>query len=329
MEYHVPALGDFGDGIGLVSMEHTSDGIFSAGKGGADAIYATGDGKVEIVCMHECSVACVKSALGYPSYYPIKPLGGEERPVAAVLMDLDGTTVRSEPFWISIIEMSVRSLLGKLGFELDEADMPFVAGHSVSEHLAYCIRKYCPDRTLDEAIKHYFEHTEREMDLILHHGKSGAFLPAPGVKEFLLALKGAGVKIGLVTSGLYRKAYPEILAAFRHMGLGDPLDFYDSIVTAGTRPQPGAYGTLGELESKPHPWLYAESGCVGLGIPAEDSATVIGIEDSGAGVCSVRLAGYSTVGIGGGNIKQSGTMAFVTHYCEGFDAVGELIRGRG
>jgi beta-phosphoglucomutase-like phosphatase (HAD superfamily) len=82
---------------------------------------------------------------------------------------------------------------------------------------------------------------------------------------------------------------------------------------------------MGELEAKPHPWLYAESGMVGLGIQAEDSDTVVGIEDSGAGVCAVRLAGYRSIGLGGGNIIQSGTMAFTTDYCETFDDVKELI----
>ena len=46
-------------------------------------------------------------------------------------------------------------------------------------------------------------------------GKEGAFTPSHGLKEFLLALKEMNIKIGLVTSGLYEKAWPEILSAFR------------------------------------------------------------------------------------------------------------------
>jgi beta-phosphoglucomutase-like phosphatase (HAD superfamily) len=170
---------------------------------------------------------------------------------------------------------------------------------------------------------------EREMDLILNSGKTGAFTPVAGVRDFLLFLKSRNIRIGLVTSGLFEKAWPEIVSAFNDLGLGDPEDFYDSIVTAGVRIGRGKAGTLGELEAKPHPWLYAESGIVGLGIPAEDSDTVIGIEDSGAGVCSVRLAGYRTVGLGGGNIRQSGAMAFVSDYCETFEGVKRLIEEMG
>ena len=63
---------------------------------------------------------------------------------------------------------------------------------------------------------------------------------------------------------------------------------------------------LGELAPKPHPWLYAETARVGLGIPFENRHKVIGIEDSSAGVVSIKLAGFSCVGIAGGNIDQAG-----------------------
>ena len=129
-----------------------------------------------------------------------------------------------------------------------------------------------------------------------------AFVPAPGVKEFLLALKRDGIRIGVVTSGLHEKAWPELVAAFRTMELGDPRAFYDAIVTAGFPMRAGEPGTLGELSPKPHPWLYAEVCRVGLGIPFEDRHHVIGIEDSGAGVCAVRLAGFAAIGMAGGNI---------------------------
>ena len=46
-------------------------------------------------------------------------------------------------------------------------------------------------------------------------GRKDAFVPSPGIKEFLLALKAMKIKIGLVTSGLYEKAWPEIISAFK------------------------------------------------------------------------------------------------------------------
>ena len=312
----IPHLGSFLPGTGLVPVDITSDGRFCCSRDGVISITATGDGKVEFVAFQDHALAHVTSALGYGAYYPVHP-ASLEKPVRAVLMDLDGTSVHSEGFWVWIIERTTASLLDDPGFELEPADLPYVSGHSVSEHLQYCIAKYCPGRTLEEARAFYFEHTRREMAAILEgRGRAGAFVPAPGLREFLFALKGRGIRIGLVTSGLYEKAYPEIVAAFRALGMGDPREFYDTIITAGQPLRPGAVGTLGELSPKPHPWLYAEVARVGLGIPFEARGRVVGIEDSGAGVCAIRLAGFSAIGLAGGNIAESGTRALCHRYCQ-------------
>jgi beta-phosphoglucomutase len=311
----IPDLGAFRDGSGLFAIEMTGDGRFRRGSDGVVSVAATGDGKVEFVAFREHSLAHVTSALGYGAYYPVYPVS-LVRPVKAVLMDLDGTSVHSERFWIWIIERTIAGLLDNTLFELEPADLPYVSGHSVSEHLQYCIGKYCPDRTLEEARAIYFDLSRREMaDILDGRGRADAFVPAPGLREFLLALKSHGIKLGLVTSGLHEKAFPEIVAAFRAMDLGDPRHFYDAIVTAGFPLRQGEVGTLGELSPKPHPWLYAEVARVGLGIPFEERARVVGIEDSGAGVCAIRLAGFSVIGLAGGNIVESGTRSLCDFYC--------------
>lgn len=311
----------------LSSRETTSDGRFTVGRDGVVSIKETGDGKVEFVCFTEHTLGLVKSALGYPAYYPLHETK-IKRPIKAVLMDLDGTTVRSEHFWMWIIEKTTASLLQKSDFRLEEEDMPHVSGHSVSEHLQYCVNKYCPDKSVEEARDWYFKHTHREMEEIMAgRGKKDAFIPSPGIKEFLLALKELNVKIGLVTSGLYEKAWPEILSAFRTLDMGSPEDFYDATITAGYPLRKGTPGTLGELSPKPHPWLYAETARVGLGIPFEERHEVVGIEDSGAGVCSIRLAGFDAVGISGGNINESGCRDLCREYCDSFEEILNFIKG--
>ena len=321
----IPHIGPISRASGFVALAATSDGAFAVGKDGVRSVTATGDRKVEFVAFANHTLAYIRSAMGYPAYYPILPVA-LAKPVKAVLMDLDGTSVRSEDFWIWIIQKATASLLGNPKFELEEADLPYVSGHSVSEHLQHCVRKYCPDRTVEEARRFYFEHTYREMEAILAgRGRKGAFQPTPGLKEFLLALKARGIRIGLVTSGLYEKAWPEILAAFRDLGMGDPKDFYDAIITAGFPLRKGEVGTLGELSPKPHPWLYAEVARVGLGLSPEDRNSVVGIEDSGAGVCAVRLANFPTIGFGGGNILESGTRELCQYWCENFQDVLEVI----
>jgi beta-phosphoglucomutase len=321
----IPHLGDFPPDSGLVSIDITDDGRFRRGRDGVVSVTATGDGKVEFVAFRDHTLAHVRSALGYGAYYPIHPVS-LEKPVRAVLMDLDGTSVHSEGFWIWIIERTTAGLLDNPGFELEPADLPYVSGHSVSEHLQYCVAKYCPGRTLEEARALYFEHTRREMAAILDgRGRADAFVPAPGLRDFLLALRERGIRIGLVTSGLYEKAYPEIVAAFRALGMGDPREFYDAIITAGYPLRRGEVGTLGELSPKPHPWLYAEVAGVGLGLPFEERGGVVGLEDSGAGVCAIRLAGFRAIGLAGGNIAESGTRALCHRYCQNLAEVLEVI----
>lgn len=310
---------------GLVRLAATSDGRFVAGHNGVVAIAATGDQRVEFVDFGSHELALVRSSLGYPAYYPVHPVA-IERPVKAVLMDLDGTSVRSEPFWIWMIQLTTASLLGNPAFELEDADLPFVSGHSVSEHLEHCIRKYCPEKTVEEARVFYFEHTHREMaEIVAGRGRRSSFVPAPGLEDFLRALKARGIRVGLVTSGLYEKAYPEIVAAFGALTLGDPRAFYDAIITAGFPLRRGEVGTLGELSPKPHPWLYAEVCRVGLGIPFDERHTVVGIEDSGAGVCAIRLAGFAAIGIAGGNIEPSGTRGLCEAYCDSLTDVLPLL----
>ena len=321
----IPDLGVFPDDAGLVPLEMSSDRAFAAGRDGVLSIIATGDRRVEFICWERHAIALVGSALGYPAYYPVRPVS-VEAPVRAVLMDLDGTSVKSEHFWVWIIERTTASLTGNPRFALEAADLPFVSGHSVSEHLEYCIRKYAPGHTVEAARRFYFEHAHREMHEILEgRGRVDAFVPAEGLKEFLLELKARGIRIALVTSGLYEKAYPEIVAAFRQLSLGDPASFYDAIITAGFPLRKGEVGTLGELSPKPHPWLYAEVCRVGLGIPETQNNHVVGIEDSGAGVCAVRLAGFGVIGFDGGNIIESGTRGLCDHYCRTFEDILAII----
>lgn len=326
VKMNFPDLGVSASELGLVEVGCTSDGFFCAGINGVGAVAKTADAKVEFIGFESHTLARVNSALGAPAYYPVFPVSAKA-PLEAVLMDLDGTTVHSEEFWIWIIQRSVAGLLKRASFELEEEDLPFVSGHSVSEHLQYCIGKYCPGKTLEEARGFYFEHTHREMALILEgKGRPEAFRPSPGIKDFLMEIKQLNLKIGLVTSGLYEKAYPEILDAFKTLGMGDPADFYDAIITAGFALRKGEAGTLGELSPKPHPWLYAETLRVGLGI--ENRHAAIGVEDSGAGICSIRLAGMQAYGVVGGNIEASGTRGLCAGFVDDFESLFSLIKER-
>ena len=325
MNFNIPDLGIIDDSSGFRILSATTDGRFISGKEGVKHILCTGDGKVEFVAFENQTLAYVNSVLGYGAYYPLHSVNRKGK-IKAVLMDLDGTSVRSEEFWIWIIEKTTASMLDDESFKIEDSDIPFVSGHSVSEHLQYCIDKYCPGESLDKARNFYLEHVNHEKkEIIEGRGRKNSFVPQEGLKEFLLAIKAKGIKIGLVTSGLYEKAMPEILSAFRTLDMGEPTDFYDAIISAGYPLRKGSVGTLGELSPKPHPWLYAETCAVGLGINFDERNSVIAIEDSGAGVCSARIAGYTTIGLAGGNIKESGTMPMCSRYCNNLAEILDYI----
>jgi beta-phosphoglucomutase len=312
----------------LVALETAHDGMWRVGRDGVRRILTPRDRKVEFIVFADKTLACVLSALGPPSIYPLLD-DVFAPPAEAVLMDLDGTSVRSERFWMWIIERAIARLMGDPGFRLKAEDEPQVSGHSVSEHLQYCIDAYCPGKSLEKARHYYYEITKAELaEIAAGRGRFDAFDPSPGLKEFLLALKGRGVRIGLVTSGLFEKAWPEILSAFRKLGLGDPLDFYDALITAGDRLTRGRAGTLGELSPKPHPWLYAETAYVGLGVGRDERHKVVGLEDSGAGVVSIRLAGFGAIGLAGGNIAASGVRPLLRAECASLLDALPLILGR-
>ena len=96
-------------------------------------------------------------------------------------------------------------------------------------------------------------------------------------------------------------------------------------MTGGNRPDCCKIGTLGELEAKPHPWLYSEAACIGLGFNWANRGSVVGIDDSGAGIVSIRLAGYAAIGMLTGNIDSSGLQSLLAARCYTLDEVLQFI----
>lgn len=110
MPVNLPNLGSFEADSGMIPLASSTDGSFKTGQDGVTNILATGDRKVEFIGFRDRTLAYVRSAMGYPAYYMVQPVA-LKKPVKAVLMDLDGTSVRSEHFWIWIIEKTTASLL--------------------------------------------------------------------------------------------------------------------------------------------------------------------------------------------------------------------------
>lgn len=247
-------------------------------------------------------------------------------PIKYLLMDLDGTTAKSEEFWMLLIEKTLQEILHEDSFRLAKEDIPFVSGYSTQEHLSYCLNKYHIDYSLPDALALYHKITHQELDLISKgQGYTDAMKPRQGLKEFLLEIHKHGIKIGLATSGLDYKAIPEISSAFHNIGMGDPLDYYDAIITGGRQKLKGQYGTIGELAVKPHPWVYAE---LGLGLDIQDKSEAIVLEDSSAGVISGRVAGYNAIGFKDGNLLASGVDQYCLKMVDTLDEVLSILLGK-
>jgi len=305
----------------LLQVSASFDYSFYVGRDGVTKITRLADGSADFIHYADKTLVYVRSSLGHHALYPLRPVAFRG-PAKAVMMDLDGTTLNSEGFWVSMLELAVADLRGDSSFSYSPDDIPHVVGHSVSDHLSYSLAKYCPEGSLEGARARYTAHVRRNLSAIDSEHAARWFEPAEGRKGFLTELKAAGIKIGLVTSGLYEKAWPEICSVFKTIGLGDPADFYDGIVTAGATIAPGFPGTLGELFPKPHPWLYAEMGTIAFGTRQDERPRVVGIEDSAAGALSVRLAGYPVFGLRHGSIQAAGA-EFLTERL--VDSLPELL----
>lgn len=301
----------------FTEIKETNDKMFCTGHSGVTQILQSRDRKISIVILeNEKYLMGVNTHGMFSVYYPLSETK-IEYPIKAVLMDLDGTTLYSETFWIHVIEETICKLMESKSFCVDKEDIPFVSGHSVSEHLQYCIDKYCPTKNLNDAIQIYFEVSQEQLNLLINDCAAGMQIqPAVYLKEFLTYLAKKNIKVGLVTSGLYEKAYPEIWSVCSKLELGKPEDVYDCIITAGYPLKAHHIGTLGELSAKPHPWLYLETALVGLGIPVNERNHVLGIEDSGAGICSLRAAGFTAIGLRHGNIIMSGLGSLCDDICD-------------
>lgn len=308
----------------LTTLEPTDcclSGIFRLGENTVKEIRSTKDGKISFIDIGDKTLCCIESASGQSAVYPLNAVEFEP-PAEYIVMDLDGTSIISEEFWIGIVQKTVCELLGK-EVVFTECDIPYVSGYTTAEHLDYALRKYGdPSKHYENVMETYHAISRKALADALEHGAE-QIRPVAGLKEFLLEVKRRGVKIGLVSSGLFYKAIPEIETAFRAMDLGNPLDFYDEIIMGGVAKNAKQYATIGEIAAKPHPWLYKE--LVSEGFHCRDNKKVVVLEDSASGALSARLAGFAVIGMTNGNITSSGMSALCSARADNFQDVLKIL----
>ena len=179
---------------------------------------------------------------------------------AAVLWDMDGTLVDTEPYWIeaeyALVEerggtWSLEQALSLVGNDL------LLSGEYIREHGGVDLEPaVIVDRLLDGVIARIRERVPWR----------------PGAVELLAALRAAQVPCGLVTMSYQRFVAP-VLAAL-------PEGSFATVVT-------GDAVTVG----KPHPEPYLTAAAL-LGVPPGDC---LAIEDSNTGAKSAEAAGCTVL----------------------------------
>jgi HAD superfamily hydrolase (TIGR01509 family) len=188
------------------------------------------------------------------------PADGRRLP-AAVLWDMDGTLVDTEPCWMGAEAALVEEFGGRwtdedsvrmIGLPLEPAAR-ILQGHGVDLPLAVI-----GERLVDGVVAA----VAREL------------VWQPGALELLAALRHAGVSSALVTMS-YRRLAEEVISR-------GPADTFDVVVT-------GDEVTHG----KPHPEPYLRAAEL-LGV---DVADCVAIEDSPPGIASALASGARTLGV--------------------------------
>ena len=333
----LPGIGGIEDTtaiVPLVSLFIPGQGLLQVGRDGVTALARNRGGEFVFISRGDQTEVMLCSKMGVnPPRFALLP-ATVQAPLRAVLFDLDGTCVKSEPLWIAVIlqvtnEMRSRENLPPLdGFQPD--DMPHVSGRTVPEHLAYCQARFFSRGTTDAARAIYDRITKSDDErdgiaaALRARGKS-PYEPAAGLKELLLELRERGVRIAMVTSGLHYKAWPEIVEAFRRMELGEPLEFLDGFITAGQRVEKGRAGTMGDAIAKPWPNIYYEVARA-LGFQPDSAAQFVVVGDSASDVGSARTMGVAVVGVEGGNIDEAGVRQMCFAMAKNLREVGEVLK---
>lgn len=306
-----------------------SRGELMVGKEGVTALFANSSDEYVFIERGEYMEVVINNNIGiYPSF----ALNDVQMkaPLKGVLFDLDGTCVKSEKFWIAVILKSVNIERQRANMppleRFEREELPYISGKTVPEHLLYCIERYAPHSTLDQMQMVYTEIAEEYMVRLNNNELDiEAFQPADGLKEMFTMLKRSGVKIGIVTSGLYYKAMPELEQAMDSMELGDATQYFDAILTSGTLAKKGECGTMGNAIAKPWPNIYFEAAQV-IGFTMDQRHHFVGVGDSSSDIGSLRFMGTPVIGVGDGNIERAGVKSMCTEFVEDLHGVIALLK---
>jgi len=184
----------------------------------------------------------------------------------AVLWDLDGTLVDSEPFWFA----AMRALMAHHGLPWTEADHLITVGSHLPDSAAEMQARGL-DLPADVIIDQLSDQVSARVVAARPY--------TPGGLELLAACAGAGLFQGLVTMSYHRMVQP-VVAMMRQ----DVPAVFEVVITGDA-----------VSRGKPLPDPYWQAAAA-LGV---DPANCVAVEDSPTGVASAMAAGMATVAVPG------------------------------
>lgn len=185
----------------------------------------------------------------------------------AVLFDMDGLLVDSEPLWFEV----EHAVMSRLGGRWTEADQRKLVGGSLHSSVDYLISRGTRPASRDEVAGWLIGGmadllAEREVTML------------PGAAELLAEVRAAGIPRALVTSS-ERVIMDAVLASLTRHGISFTVTVCGADVT----------------HPKPHPEPYLRA----AGLIGADPRACVALEDSPNGAAAAQAAGCVTVAVPG------------------------------
>jgi len=185
------------------------------------------------------------------------------RRVAAVIFDMDGLMLDTEP----IIKRCIQRAAAELGAELDEGFYAGLLGKGTADCDAALMERFGPEFPLDQV-------KDRWASYIRSHFETIGIPVKPGLHDLLTLLKERQVPTAVATSTDAKDA----ALSLRVAGLSASAQF--AAIITGDQVEKG----------KPEPHIYLEA-AGRLGVAPDDC---VALEDSSTGVLAARRAGMRT-----------------------------------
>jgi HAD superfamily hydrolase (TIGR01509 family) len=182
--------------------------------------------------------------------------------LAAVLFDMDGLLVDTEPLWFE----TEREVMARLGAPWTESDQEYLLGGSMERTVSYLLAKATRSASRAEVARWM-------LDGMLTRAAQGRILVCPGARELLAEVRAASIPYALVTSS--QRAFADAVLA--GAGFHFPVTVTGDDVS-NTKPAPDPYLLAAKLLDA------APEQCVAL-------------EDSPNGAASATAAGCHVIAV--------------------------------